>query len=74
MNTTLTLALRRHSFNLLLGCAAGSALPALAQTAVAAAVASATTEMAAPAGGQRTDGHRGDLLAQDALVGGSEQE
>ncbi len=48
MNTNLTLALRRYSFNLLLGCAAGSALPALAQTAVAAAVASATAEMAAP--------------------------
>lgn len=50
MTTHLTLALRRHSFHVLLGaCAAGLSLPALAQTAVAAAVASAATEMAAPA-------------------------
>ena len=49
MTTHLTLALRRHSFHVLLGaCAAGLSLPALAQTAVAAAVASAATEMAAP--------------------------
>ena len=48
MTTHLTLALRRHSFHVLLGaCAAGCSLPALAQTAVAAAVASAATKMAA---------------------------
>ena len=42
MTTHLTLALRRHSFHVLLGaCAAGLSLPALAQTAVAAAVAPA---------------------------------
>jgi hypothetical protein len=50
MTPHLTLALRRHSFHVLLGaCAAGLSLPALAQTAVAAAVASAATDMAAPA-------------------------
>ena len=50
MKPHLTLALRRHSFHVLLGaCAAGLSLPALAQTAVAAAVASAATDMAAAA-------------------------
>src|SRR5450830_1111464 len=50
MNSNLKLALRRHSFNVLLGaCAAGLSMPALAQTAAAAAVTAATSEMAAPA-------------------------
>ncbi|MBB5367377.1 MULTISPECIES: TonB-dependent receptor [unclassified Janthinobacterium] len=50
MNSNLKLALRRHSFNVLLGaCAAGLSMPALAQTAAAAAVTAAASEMAGPA-------------------------